>query len=71
MGSLLMLCPLKRCDATTALKSSYFSNKPAPSSGASLPLPANIKQTKKDQERPSIKRKFEGSINPISKKLVF
>merc|ERR1719167_2146736 len=71
MGSLLMLCPLKRCDATTALKSSYFSNKPAPSSGASLPLPANIKQTKKDQEGPSIKRKFEGSINPISKKLVF
>ena len=30
-------------------RSAYFSNKPAPSSGASLPLPSNIKQTKKDQ----------------------
>jgi len=72
MNSLCTLCPLKRCDASKALKSAYFSNKPAPSSGASLPLPSNIKQTKKDQERPSMKRKLmDGAANPISKKLVF
>merc|ERR1712037_286803 len=57
MASLCTLCPLKRCDASAALKSAYFSNKPAPSSGASLPLPSNIKQTKKDQEKPTMKRK--------------
>ena len=54
------------------VRSAYFSNKPAPSSGASLPLPSNIKQTKKDQEKPSMKRKLmDGASNQISKKLVF
>lgn len=74
MGQLIAICPSKRCDSTTALKSSYFSNKPAPSTGSSLPLPANIKETKKEQEKPGMKRKFpqggDGS-NPIFKKLVF
>jgi len=75
MGSLVTVCPLKRCDTKQALRSAYFSNKPAPSSGSSLPLPSNIKEVKREQEKPGMKRKLitegEAAHNPIFKKLVF
>lgn len=72
LGKLVTLFPLKRIDSTTALKHPYFSNKPAPSAGANLPLPASIQQTKKDIEKPGIKRKIvETESNPFAKKLVF
>lgn len=74
MTSLVTVCPLKRCDSTGALKSSYFTSKPAPSNGDSLPLPANIAAAKKEQERPpgKLKRK-NGDVdsNPLAKKLIF
>jgi len=72
LASLLNLCPLKRCDSTTALKMPYFSNKPAPSNGDSLPLPANIAVNKREQERPGMKRKIkEIETNGLAKKLIF
>jgi len=75
LANLVRLCPLQRYDSTSALKSSYFSNKPPPSSGDSLPLPANIAAAKRDQEKTAgtLKRKKSDmdSINPLAKKLVF
>jgi len=70
---LCCLCPRDRCTSSQALSSSYFSSKPAPSAGPALPLPSNIQQAKKEQERPGVKRKLQGgdSNNPIFKKLMF
>jgi len=68
LTKLLTLCPLKRCDSSTALKMAYFSNKPAPSRGDSLPLPSTI--AKREQERPN-KRKMDTESNPFAKKLIF
>jgi len=71
---LVKLCPLKRFDSTTALKSSYFSNKPAPSHGSSLPLPSSVAASK-DQDKnvpQQLKRKnSEMESNPLAKKLIF
>jgi hypothetical protein len=47
----------------------YFSNKPAPSAGSSLPLPSSV--AKKEQERPNKRKLFEAESNPFAKKLVF
>merc|ERR1719378_644855 len=59
-------------DSTAALKHSYFSNRPAPSRGENLPLPASIQQTKKELEKPGSKRKFlDTETNQFAKKLVF
>jgi len=69
LDKLLALCPLKRCESREALQMDYFSNKPNPSSGASLPLPSAI--AKKLQEKP-FKRKIQDSeFNPSAKKLIF
>jgi len=68
---LVKLDPLQRYDATAALKCSYFSNKPAPSHGSSLPLPSSI-AAKKEQDNPTqLKRKLEMESNPLAKKLIF
>ncbi len=53
---LLALDPNKRCTATEALKMPYFSNKPYPSPGQELPLPASIR------EKPATKRKVRGKL---------
>ena len=72
LGRLLELCPGRRCDATAALRHAYFSNKPAPSRGENLPLPASIQQTKRELDKPGLKRKIvDTEPNPFAKKLVF
>jgi cyclin-dependent kinase 7 len=71
LSLLFKLNPLERCDATTALKLPYFSNKPYPSTGKSLPLPSNIAAAKKEMERPGLKRKMDNESNGLAKKLVF
>jgi len=72
LTKLVTLYPMKRIDSTAALKHSYFSNRPAPSRGENLPLPASIQQTKKELEKPGSKRKFlDTETNQFAKKLVF
>jgi len=72
LTKLVTLYPMKRIDSTAALKHSYFSNKPAPSRGENLPLPASIQQNKKEVEKPGSKRKFlDTETNQFAKKLVF
>lgn len=51
----LVLDPTKRCTASQALQSSYFSNKPPPSRGTQLPMPKSKKE-KQESEFHSIKR---------------
>ena len=70
LGKLVTLCPMRRVDAETALRHPYFSNMPAPSRGEALPLPANIKQIKKEINNPHI-RKRKRTDNPHAKKLLF
>jgi len=72
LGNLVTLCPLKRIDTTAALKSSYFSSKPAPSSGVNLPMPSSFVQANKEADKPGMKRKnLDSEPNPFAKKLVF
>merc|ERR550532_3721930 len=72
LRQMVTLCPTRRINAENALRHSYFSNKPAPSRGENLPLPASIQQTKKEVEKPGIKRKIlDTDSNPFAKKLVF
>jgi hypothetical protein len=47
----------------------YFTNKPAPSAGSSLPLPSSV--AKKEQERPNKRKLLESDSNLFAKKLVF
>uniref|UniRef100_R4G4T3 Cyclin-dependent kinase 7 n=1 Tax=Rhodnius prolixus TaxID=13249 RepID=R4G4T3_RHOPR len=42
ISSLLTINPLKRYNCPQVLQMPYFSNKPAPSTGAQLPLPSNL-----------------------------
>lgn len=53
----LVLDPTKRCTATQALKSAYFKNTPAPTSGAALPIPKSKKEKQQDDFN-SIKREL-------------
>ncbi|XP_073960056.1 cyclin-dependent kinase 7-like [Choristoneura fumiferana] len=71
LESLLVLFPPQRCDCTQALQMSYFSNKPAPTVGAKLPMPSNV--TRLEAEKPSLKRKLLDSIDggSLPKKLLF
>jgi len=69
LSKLLALCPLQRCDSSSALRMAYFSNKPAPSRGESLPLPSSI--AKRDQERPHKRKINDNESNPFAKKLIF
>ena len=74
----LALDPLKRCTCKEALQLPYFRNKPAPASGASLPLPSSI-AAKKDSNTNTgnpmgrNKRKFieDAESSGLAKKLVF
>ncbi len=51
----LVLDPSKRCTATQALRSNYFSSTPAPTSGKNLPMPKS-KEQKQDNEFTAVKR---------------
>lgn len=51
----LVLNPMKRCTATQALKSSYFSNAPAPTTGNNLPMPKS-KKDKQESDFVNVKR---------------
>ncbi|KAI5651620.1 protein kinase domain-containing protein [Phthorimaea operculella] len=72
LESLLTLFPPRRCDCTQALQMSYFSNKPAPTVGAKLPMPTCITKTEVP-EKPSLKRKLLDNIDggSLAKKLQF
>ena len=78
LSKTLALDPMKRCTCTQALKLPYFRNKPAPSSGSSLPLPSSIAD--KRDLRPTVgnqtsrnKRKLleDAESSGLVKKLVF
>ena len=60
---------VQRCNSSSALQMAYFSNKPAPSRGESLPLPSNI--AKRDLERPHKRKHNDNEANPFAKKLIF
>ena len=47
----LVLDPSKRCTATQALKSSYFSNAPPPTPGHLLPIPKSRQQEQEQQQK--------------------
>jgi len=69
LAKLLALCPLQRCESREALQMPYFSNKPHPSHGASLPLPSSVTGR---LDKPSNKRKLpDGEANAFAKKLIF
>ncbi|XP_067941740.1 cyclin-dependent kinase 7-like [Watersipora subatra] len=59
LGSMLKLDPIRRCTATQALRMSYFSNKPGPSTGSELPLPRTSQEVTKElkQEHRAKRRK--------------
>lgn len=69
--ALLSVNPVYRVNCTQALQMPYFSNKPAPSSGAQLPLPSSL--VPRETDRRSNKRKLvdqlEGGAQP--KRLLF
>lgn len=44
IGKMLALNPLSRCSCGEALRMPYFSNRPPPTEGPSLPLPASLTQ---------------------------
>ncbi|CAH1796484.1 unnamed protein product [Owenia fusiformis] len=73
LNKLLALDPLKRCNATQALKMSYFSNKPGPTPGHALPRPGAAKnKNKENEQKKGMKRKLmEEGAGLTVKKLVF
>ena len=72
LGKMLTLCPTNRINAENALRHQYFSNKPAPSTGENLPLPASCLMTKTELKKLEKERKRKIlDNNPHAKKLVF
>ncbi|KAL1518247.1 hypothetical protein ABEB36_001896 [Hypothenemus hampei] len=57
LEAMLALNPIARKNCTECLKMPFFSNKPAPTLNAKLPLPQNIRKIE-ECERPSLKRKL-------------
>ncbi|XP_050081640.1 cyclin-dependent kinase 7 [Anopheles aquasalis] len=72
-NKMLALYPLNRCSCTEALQMPYFSNKPAPTVGPRLPMPASYNAANKQEEKPSLKRKLLESIDggTVPKRLQF
>ena len=73
---LLALDPNKRCTSTEALKMPYFSNRPYPSRGEDLPLPASFRESAVADEgaaKAGSKRKIREGLadSGLAKKLVF
>ncbi len=80
LDRMLALDPNKRCTSQQALKSDYFSNRPYPSDGSQLPLPAGLREEGAagdgagggDNARPGAKRKRPGlAESGLAKRLVF
>ena len=76
LQSLLILDPCKRCTCTEALNMPYFKNKPAPSLGHQLPLPASVRSDldmSAGVAQPGIKRKHidRSETSALAKRLVF
>ncbi len=80
METMLAIDPNKRCASQEALKSEYFSNRPYPSRGCQLPLPAGLSEDDgigggggaEDQVRAGMKRKRPGLADSgLAKRLVF
>jgi cyclin-dependent kinase 7 len=73
--SMFHMYPAKRCSATEALKMDYFFNRPAPTIGSKLPMPASHQTKEEDQPKPSLKRKMfdllDSSNIPGKKRLQF
>jgi cyclin-dependent kinase 7 len=72
----LAMDPNRRCTAKEALKMPYFNNRPYPSKGEALPLPAGMRETAEAEAasvRPGNKRKIRGKLaeSGLVKKLVF
>jgi len=69
--------PRRRCSCTEALRMNYFKNKPAPSLGHQLPLPAAVRdelgKTVVAPPQPGMKRKMMDGVESsgLSKRLVF
>lgn len=66
LESMLTLSPVKRCTCSEALQMSYFSNKPAPTPGDSLPRPNSGLDFSK-----SVKRQPSEVLAPMAKRLHF
>ena len=74
MQSMLTLDPRRRCSCTEALKMDYFKNKPAPSLGHQLPLPAAVRdELGRAPPQPGTKRKILDGVESsgLAKRLVF
>ncbi|XP_049765676.1 cyclin-dependent kinase 7 isoform X1 [Schistocerca cancellata] len=74
LQSLLSLDPCKRCTSSEALQMPYFRNKPYPSPGDQLPLPASVRgNDTNDTSKQNLKRKLTDGMQggPQAKKLVF
>ncbi len=74
METMLALDPNRRCSSQQALKSEYFANRPYPSHGSQLPLPAGIRESEEGAAMGNrgIKRKRPGlAESGLAKRLVF
>lgn len=78
LSSLLAINPVKRCNCTQALKMPYFSNRPYPTPGPQLPLPASVRNKGKveldKQNNLNLKRKImeeSGLGGTLAKRLQF
>jgi len=74
LEKLFLYDPVKRINATDALKHPYFSNRPAPAPGSQLPRPGNKKEEKVlAGASHALKRKIEDPFGPdiTAKKLIF
>lgn len=68
IGKMLAINPLSRCTCREALEMPYFSNRPPPTVGPNLPLPASLSQKR---EQNSVKRKLGDGDPAVMKRLVF
>jgi cyclin-dependent kinase 7 len=74
---MLTLDPRRRCSSTEALRMNYFKNKPAPSLGHQLPLPASVREelgeTVVVPPQPGTKRKLSdrAELSGLAKRLNF
>uniref|UniRef100_A0A1E1XBG8 Cyclin-dependent kinase 7 n=1 Tax=Amblyomma aureolatum TaxID=187763 RepID=A0A1E1XBG8_9ACAR len=83
IGRMLAINPLSRCTCTEALQMPYFSNRPPPTEGPNLPLPAAVVQKRNggavssgssssSNNNHGLKRAHKGGDEPgVIKKLVF
>jgi cyclin-dependent kinase 7 len=75
LQSMLTLDPRKRCSCTQALKMDYFRNKPPPSLGHQLPLPASVREElgRTSGQAVGSKRKILDGVESsgLAKRLVF